>query len=195
MVLNDVDLSIYGEIRCPDPSSPTGYGEPIPVGPTPIIAAGFDPTIYQFWRLNYQNGFTSAWFAVNALNPPGVLTGAAIASSGCSDCTPFQYSPTPASFFPWSRDLRWSASGPTSADGSSYAQIVTQQIGGSSLQSSTGSYNTGAVDCVLNPRCDSGSGGVLGGIYEFTDNQALGSQASWGGQSTDYAPFPTPPQP
>jgi hypothetical protein len=195
MVLNDVDLSIYGEIRCPDPSSPTGYGEPIPVGPTPIIAAGFDPTIYQFWRLNYQNGFTSAWFAVNALNPPGVLTAAAIASSGCSDCTPFQYSPTPASFFPWSRDLRWSASGPTSADGSNYAQIVTQQTGGSSLQSSTGSYNTGAVDCVLDPRCDSGSGGVLGGIYEFTDNQALGSQASWEGQSTDYAPFPTPPQP
>ena len=37
MVLNDVDLSIYAEIQCPDPTSPTGYGEPIPVGPTPII--------------------------------------------------------------------------------------------------------------------------------------------------------------
>ena len=36
MVINDVDLSVYFEIVCPDPASPTGYGEPItsaPVGP------------------------------------------------------------------------------------------------------------------------------------------------------------------
>jgi hypothetical protein len=29
LVINDVDKSVYSEIRCPDPTSPTGYGEPI----------------------------------------------------------------------------------------------------------------------------------------------------------------------
>lgn len=38
MVINDVDYSIYAEIECPEPSSPTGYGEPIPTAATPTIA-------------------------------------------------------------------------------------------------------------------------------------------------------------
>ena len=29
LVINDVDKSVYAEISCPDPTSPTGYGEPI----------------------------------------------------------------------------------------------------------------------------------------------------------------------
>ena len=29
MVINDVNYSVYSEIECPDPTSPTGYGEPI----------------------------------------------------------------------------------------------------------------------------------------------------------------------
>jgi hypothetical protein len=37
MVINDVDKSVYAELYCPDPSSPTGYGDPIQLGPTPII--------------------------------------------------------------------------------------------------------------------------------------------------------------
>jgi hypothetical protein len=43
MVINDVDYSVYSEIECPDPTSPTGYGEPIQsasVTPT----NGFIPT-------------------------------------------------------------------------------------------------------------------------------------------------------
>jgi hypothetical protein len=40
MVINDIDKSVYAEVSCPDPSSPTGYGEPIQLGPTPIIASG-----------------------------------------------------------------------------------------------------------------------------------------------------------
>jgi hypothetical protein len=40
MVINDVDKSVYLEVSCPDPSSPTGYGEPIQLGPTPIISSG-----------------------------------------------------------------------------------------------------------------------------------------------------------
>lgn len=34
MVINDVDLSVYFEIVCPDPASSTGYGEPITSAPT-----------------------------------------------------------------------------------------------------------------------------------------------------------------
>jgi hypothetical protein len=33
MVINDVDYSVYSEIECPDPTSPTGYGEPIASAP------------------------------------------------------------------------------------------------------------------------------------------------------------------
>jgi hypothetical protein len=43
LVINDIDKSVYAEIRCPDPSSPTGYGEPIASAPTPIITDGFTP--------------------------------------------------------------------------------------------------------------------------------------------------------
>ena len=35
--INDIDKSVYAEIVCPDPSSPTGFGEPISTAPTPII--------------------------------------------------------------------------------------------------------------------------------------------------------------
>jgi hypothetical protein len=42
MVINDIDYSVYMEYECPDPSSPTGYGEPIQLEPTPIIASGCD---------------------------------------------------------------------------------------------------------------------------------------------------------
>lgn len=38
MIINDVDYSVYAEVRCPDPSSPDGYGPPIEIGPTPIIS-------------------------------------------------------------------------------------------------------------------------------------------------------------
>jgi hypothetical protein len=44
LVINDIDKSVYSETRCPDPSAPTGYGEPIASAPTPIIVNGFTPT-------------------------------------------------------------------------------------------------------------------------------------------------------
>lgn len=37
MIINDVDLSVYAEIRCPDPTSPDGFGEPIQTAITPTI--------------------------------------------------------------------------------------------------------------------------------------------------------------
>jgi hypothetical protein len=45
MVINDVDKSVYAEVSCPDPSSPTGYGDPIQLGPTPIIK---DPNTFEY---------------------------------------------------------------------------------------------------------------------------------------------------
>jgi hypothetical protein len=45
MVINDVDKSVYAEVSCPDPSSPTGYGDPIQLGPTPIIK---DPNVFEY---------------------------------------------------------------------------------------------------------------------------------------------------
>jgi hypothetical protein len=41
LVINDVDKSVYSETRCPDPSSPTGFGPPIQSVATPIIAPEF----------------------------------------------------------------------------------------------------------------------------------------------------------
>ena len=40
MIINDVDRSVYAEIRCPDPTSPDGYGEPIRTAITPTISPG-----------------------------------------------------------------------------------------------------------------------------------------------------------
>jgi hypothetical protein len=42
LTINDIDYSVYYEIECPDPSTPTGYGEPIASAPTPTN--GFIPT-------------------------------------------------------------------------------------------------------------------------------------------------------
>jgi hypothetical protein len=37
LTINDVDYSVYYEVECPDPSSPTGFGEPMASDPRPII--------------------------------------------------------------------------------------------------------------------------------------------------------------
>ena len=64
MIVNDVDKSVYAEIRCPDPSSPDGYGEPIQSDPTPIIG----PSCTDIPGITY-NG---------TVPPPGNTTGAQI---------------------------------------------------------------------------------------------------------------------
>lgn len=38
MTINDVDYSVYAETECPDPSTPDGYGPPIPWNPLPTVA-------------------------------------------------------------------------------------------------------------------------------------------------------------
>ena len=53
LVINDVDKSVYAEIRCPDPSSPTGYGEPIASAPTPKIR-DFNPLAEGTFVVNYS---------------------------------------------------------------------------------------------------------------------------------------------
>lgn len=46
MIINDVDYSVYSEVICPDPSSPTGYGPPIQTTPTPKIAPAPPPQVF-----------------------------------------------------------------------------------------------------------------------------------------------------
>ena len=90
MIINDVDLSVYAEIRCPDPTSPDGYGEPIRTAITPTIS----PDCIDIPGITY-NG---------TVPPPGNTTGAEIilANSGIvtqeyfaspNDCTAALFPP------------------------------------------------------------------------------------------------------
>jgi hypothetical protein len=63
LTINDIDKSVYAETRCPDPTSPTGYGEPIDSTPTAPIAAAFDPQSYDFFRYKRSNGSASDWYS------------------------------------------------------------------------------------------------------------------------------------
>ena len=57
MVINDIDKSVYAETRCPDPSSPTGYGEPIasaPVGPIALPVGGVSYNFYDYGNFNVE---------------------------------------------------------------------------------------------------------------------------------------------
>lgn len=66
MVINDVDYSVYSEIECPDPSSPTGYGPPTatssvgPVYPAPSLP---DANVYGTYSPTGANSLiiTSGW--------------------------------------------------------------------------------------------------------------------------------------
>jgi hypothetical protein len=53
LVINDIDKSIYAEIRCPDPTSPTGYGEPKSSAPTATVALPAGGVSYNFF--DYPN--------------------------------------------------------------------------------------------------------------------------------------------
>ena len=64
MIINDVDLSVYAEVRCPDPSSPDGYGEPIRTAATPIISP--------------ECGGIAGITYTGTVPPPGNTTGAQI---------------------------------------------------------------------------------------------------------------------
>ena len=63
MIINDVDYSVYSEIECPDPSSPTGYGEPIRSAPLKPAVAQFDPRAYYRFRYRASNGALTSWYS------------------------------------------------------------------------------------------------------------------------------------
>jgi len=52
MIINDADYSVYAETECPDPSTPDGYGPPIPWNPTPKISE-FRPLTSGTFIVNY----------------------------------------------------------------------------------------------------------------------------------------------
>ena len=53
MIINDADYSVYAETQCPDPSTPDGYGPPIPWNPTPKIFE-FYPLTPGTFEVNYS---------------------------------------------------------------------------------------------------------------------------------------------
>jgi hypothetical protein len=70
MVINDVDYSVYAEVECPDPASPTGYGPAIPLGqtgriyPAPALPGGnvygtYSPTGTTTYTVKAGNRFSS----------------------------------------------------------------------------------------------------------------------------------------
>ena len=86
IVFNDVDYTIYSETRCPDPTSPTGYGEPIESAPIGPVIAALDPQSYDFFRYKDSDGNTSGWYStatsyggfwgngISSVPPPGGTT-------------------------------------------------------------------------------------------------------------------------
>lgn len=89
MIINDVDYSVYAEVRCPDPSSPDGYGPPIEIGPTPIIS----PDCTDIPGITYSG----------TVPPPGNTVGAQIVLANAGIVTR-EYYPSPndctAAIFP-----------------------------------------------------------------------------------------------
>ena len=53
MIINDADYSVYAETKCPDPSTPDGYGPPIPWNPTPKISE-FRPLTPGTFEVDYS---------------------------------------------------------------------------------------------------------------------------------------------
>jgi hypothetical protein len=70
MVINDVDKSVYAETRCPDPSSPTGYGEPIAssvVGPVVLPEGGVSYNFFDYPNFNARVSGTYELITVTTL--------------------------------------------------------------------------------------------------------------------------------
>jgi hypothetical protein len=91
MIVNDVDKSVYAEVSCPDPTSPTGYGEPIQIGPTPIIS----PDCSDIPGITYNGTVPPPGNTVGAqiILENGPITRSAFANSP-NDCTAEVLSPT-----------------------------------------------------------------------------------------------------
>lgn len=85
LTINDVNKSVYAEIQCPDPSSPTGYGPEIVSSPL-TVTEPFDPTDYTFYRWTgtvvsgntilpnpKTETFTTNWYRLSTAGVPNLL--------------------------------------------------------------------------------------------------------------------------
>lgn len=74
----DIDYEIVGVGRCPDPSTPNGYGEPFVIGKSEPIEPDLPSYTYVRWKGTYISGsgqpipYTSDWYSFT--EPPGVTT-------------------------------------------------------------------------------------------------------------------------
>ncbi len=97
MIINDVDYSIYAEVECPDPSSPTGYGQPTPFGQTAIVLANPDLPDANVYGTYSPTGLTTicinaSWEGFKQLvaNGPCVLQTSPASGINCGPTTGLQ---------------------------------------------------------------------------------------------------------
>ena len=74
LVINDIDKSVYTETRCPDPTSPTGYGEPIASAPTKPVIDGWN-RFTQTGAFVYSIGITTFISALNKCSDGSTVQG------------------------------------------------------------------------------------------------------------------------
>ena len=189
LVNGDVGYSVYSEVECPDPSSPTGYDEPIPSNPSgPTTFGGFNPYIYTYFRLrNPLNGGVSGWHIVDRASPPRLLTNSfGITTAHCPACGTPQSSPPPSTVAIWSADGRSSVSVAYAANSTGYSGVYLGT--GLFLYASPWAYNVspGGINCITAPVCGSGKGGAAAS-WEFTNNNVTGIVLNtWGGTDSGY---------
>jgi hypothetical protein len=88
MTADDAGYSVYAETECPDPSSPTQYGPPIPWNPLPTVAPAGGVS-YNFF--NYPNfAATIAWARSGTLtttgcNPPFASSSETLTATGTNN--------------------------------------------------------------------------------------------------------------
>lgn len=126
----DIDYEIVGVGRCPDPSTPNGYGEPFVIGKSEPIEPDLPSYTYVRWKGTYISGsgqpipYTSAWYGFT--EPPGITTVGIYFCFG-STCT-FQdpndptaqsrFSPVPAIQVAWRASITTTVIGTWSTFGS-----------------------------------------------------------------------------
>jgi hypothetical protein len=82
-VIDDIDYAVWAEVSCPDPTSPTGYSDPIRSEPTPIIQPGFIPGLedVNFSGSYSPSGTTAISYSLTAFGESKDINGVCVANA------------------------------------------------------------------------------------------------------------------
>jgi hypothetical protein len=74
---DDEGYPIYYEVECPDPTSPTDYGEPLKSGPTRPPIGTFNPYIYNYfrWKGSFSTRVGASYVSNNVVSSWQLTTG------------------------------------------------------------------------------------------------------------------------